>query len=107
MRVVHLVMSNVFAGIEQHVNELILEQEKNCEAFLICNSEISNKFQTNNLITIKNFSRRSPLHIFKLLINIKNITPYLTIIIAVLLVSKIPTLALKKISISLLVKFVE
>tara|TARA_X000001036_G_C20563572_1_gene759522 strand:+ start:18 stop:809 length:792 start_codon:yes stop_codon:yes gene_type:complete len=33
-------------------------------------------------------------------INIKNITPYLTIIIAVLLVSKIPTLALKKISIS-------
>ena len=47
MRVVHLVMSNVFAGIEQHVNELILEQEKNCEAFLICNSEISNKFQTN------------------------------------------------------------
>jgi len=70
MKVVHLVMSNVFAGIEQHVNELILEQEKNCEAFLICNSEISNKFQTNNLITIKNFTRRSPLHIFKLLINI-------------------------------------
>ena len=33
-------------------------------------------------------------------INITNITPYLTIIIAVLLVSKIPTLALKKISIS-------
>ena len=33
-------------------------------------------------------------------INIKIITPYLTIIIAVLLVSKIPTLALKKISIS-------
>ena len=32
-------------------------------------------------------------------INITNITPYLTIIIAVLLVSKIPTLALKKISI--------
>ena len=33
-------------------------------------------------------------------INIKNITPYLTIFIAILLVSKIPTLALKKISIS-------
>ena len=33
-------------------------------------------------------------------INVKNITPYLTIVIAVLLVSKIPTLALKKISIS-------
>jgi len=33
-------------------------------------------------------------------VNIKNLTPYLTIIIAFLLVSKIPTLALKKISIS-------
>ena len=32
--------------------------------------------------------------------NIKNLTPYLTIVIAFLLVSKIPTLALKKISIS-------
>ena len=33
-------------------------------------------------------------------INIKDFTPYLTILIAVLLVSKIPTLSLKKISIS-------
>ena len=33
-------------------------------------------------------------------INIKQFTPYLTILIAILLVSKIPTLALKKISIS-------
>ena len=32
--------------------------------------------------------------------NIKNLTPYLTVVIAILLVSKIPTLALKKISIS-------
>ena len=33
-------------------------------------------------------------------IDVKNFTPYLTILIAILLVSKIPTLALKKISIS-------
>jgi CDP-diacylglycerol--serine O-phosphatidyltransferase len=33
-------------------------------------------------------------------IPVKNLTPYLTVIVAVLLVSKIPTLALKKISIS-------
>ena len=33
-------------------------------------------------------------------LNIKNFTPFLTILIAILLVSKIPTLALKKISIS-------
>ena len=32
--------------------------------------------------------------------NIKNLTPYFTILMAVLLVSKIPTLSLKKISIS-------
>jgi len=32
--------------------------------------------------------------------DIKNVTPYLTVIVAMLLVSKIPTLALKKISIS-------
>ena len=33
-------------------------------------------------------------------LEIKKLTPYLTILIAILLVSKIPTLALKKISIS-------
>ena len=32
--------------------------------------------------------------------NIKNFTPYFTLLVAILLVSKIPTLALKKISIS-------
>ena len=37
---------------------------------------------------------------FNIGINIKQFTPYLTIFIAILLVSKIPTLALKKISIS-------
>ena len=36
----------------------------------------------------------------KLDFEIKNLTPYLTVIVAILLVSKIPTLALKKISIS-------
>ena len=37
---------------------------------------------------------------FNLNLDIKNLTPYFTILIAVLLVSKIPTLSLKKISIS-------
>ena len=36
----------------------------------------------------------------KLNFNIKNLTPYFTILIAILLVSKVPTLSLKKISIS-------
>ena len=33
-------------------------------------------------------------------VNLKNFTPYFTILIAILLVSKLPTLSLKKISIS-------
>tara|TARA_Y100001970_G_scaffold286598_1_gene409182 strand:+ start:635 stop:1426 length:792 start_codon:yes stop_codon:yes gene_type:complete len=37
---------------------------------------------------------------FELNYNFKNLTPYLTVIVAVLLVSKVPTLSLKKISIS-------
>ena len=40
MKIAHLVLSNVYAGIEQHVNELILEQQKECEVILICNAEI-------------------------------------------------------------------
>ena len=36
----------------------------------------------------------------KINFDVKNITPYFTILIAILLVSKIPTLSLKKISIS-------
>ena len=42
----------------------------------------------------------SELSIFNITLNLKIITPYLTIIVALLLVSKIPTLSLKKISIS-------
>ncbi len=37
---------------------------------------------------------------FNIFLNLKNLTPFLTVLIAVLLVSKIPTLSLKKISIS-------
>ena len=66
-------MSNVFAGIEQHVNELIDEQQKDYETFLICNSEISNKFNTKNILIINNFSRRSPFHILKLILNIRKL----------------------------------
>ena len=37
---------------------------------------------------------------FNLSLNVKNITPYFTILVAILLVSKLPTLSFKKISIS-------
>jgi glycosyltransferase involved in cell wall biosynthesis len=71
MKIVHLVLSNVYAGIEQHVNELILEQQKECEVILICNAEIEDRFDSPNIISIKNFSRKSPLGLLKLFLLIK------------------------------------
>lgn len=73
MKIAHLVISNVYAGIEQHVNELISEQQKTCEVTLICNSQIKDKFDCSNIIVVKNFSRNSPLGLFKLLLLIKKI----------------------------------
>ena len=71
MKIAHLVLSNVYAGIEQHVNELILEQQKECEVILICNGEIEDKFDSSNIVIIKNFSRKSPLGLLKLFLLIK------------------------------------
>ena len=73
MKIVHLVLSNVFAGIEQHVNELTLEQQFQEDVVIICNEEISKEFDLKNVITINNFNRRSPLGIIKLLFLIKKI----------------------------------
>jgi len=71
MKIAHLVLSNVYAGIEQHVNELILEQQKECEVILICNAEIEDRFDSPKIISIKNFSRNSPLGVLKLFLLIK------------------------------------
>ena len=50
MKIAHLVLSNVYAGIEQHVNELISLQERECEVILICNTEIKGKFDCSKII---------------------------------------------------------
>jgi glycosyltransferase involved in cell wall biosynthesis len=71
MRVAHLVLSNVYAGIEQHVNELISLQENECEVILICNTEIEDKFDCSKIISIKNFSRNSPYGLLKLFLLLK------------------------------------
>ena len=58
MKVVHLVLSNSFAGIEQHVNEL-LTNINNVDTILVCNESIAKNFNSNiSTITIKNFGRR-------------------------------------------------
>ena len=71
MRIAHLVLSNVYAGIEQHVNELISHQESECKVILICNTEIEHKFDCSQIVSIKNFTRSSPLGLLKLLLLIK------------------------------------
>ena len=59
MKIVHLVLSESFAGIEQHVDEILSTLDSQ-EAFLICNKSISNFFnQKINIRKIKNFSRNS------------------------------------------------
>ena len=77
MKIVHLVLSNVYAGIEQHVNELVLnlEQESKTDVIIICNKEIASRFDTNSIEVINNFSRRSPIGLIKLLLKIHKIKP--------------------------------
>jgi glycosyltransferase involved in cell wall biosynthesis len=71
MRIAHLVLSNVYAGIEQHVNELISHQESECKVILICNTEIEHKFDCSQIVSIKNFTRSSPLGLLKIFLLIK------------------------------------
>ena len=77
MKIVNLVLSNVYAGIEQHVNELVLnlEQESKTDVIIICNKEIASRFDSNNIQVINNFSRRSPIGLIKLLLKIHKIKP--------------------------------
>ena len=49
MKVIHFVLSDSFAGIEQHVDEL-LSNNSIGDSILICNESISENF--NNDITI-------------------------------------------------------
>mgnify|MGYP001319800615 FL=1 len=59
MKIVHLVLSNSFAGIEQHVDELLANNllEK---PILICNNSIAEDFDKNiTIYKIKNIGRRS------------------------------------------------
>ena len=77
MKIVHLVLSNVYAGIEQHVNELTLnlEQESDIDVSIICNKEIASRFESSNIDIINNFSRRSPIGLIKLLLKLHKIKP--------------------------------
>ena len=76
MIILHLVMSNDFAGIEQHVNELALQQMESNEVHIITTNGIAHQFNQNlNIISINNFGRRSLFNIYKLFKIIKNLNP--------------------------------
>ena len=74
MNVLHIVMSNSFAGIEQHVNELARVQKNKSNISLIVSSNIIGKFDKHlDTKEVKNFGRRSIYNIVKLSLLIKNI----------------------------------
>ena len=73
-RIVHLVMSDSFAGIEQHVDEL-LTYSKNNEV-LICTESIAKYFnEVINVVPIKDFGRNSIIGKYKLKKKLKRINP--------------------------------
>ena len=73
-KIVHLVMSNSFAGIEQHVDEL-LTYSKNNEV-LICTESIAKYFnEVINVVPIKDFGRNSIIGKYKLKKKLKRINP--------------------------------
>jgi len=73
-KIVHFVMSNSFAGIEQHVDEL-LTYSKNNEV-LICTESIAKYFnEVINIVPIKDFGRNSIIGKYKLKKKLKRINP--------------------------------
>ena len=75
MKIVHYVLSETFAGIEQHVQELSMVQATNNEVTIICNPSISRYFSHATVIEVTNISRRSIFGILKLLNTINKLKP--------------------------------
>ena len=75
MRVVHFVLSDSFAGIEQHVDDLLVNHLTE-NPILICNESIAKDFdEMINVYKIKNISRRSLIGKYKLKKLLKHISP--------------------------------
>ena len=75
MKIVHFVLSDSFAGIEQHVDE-VLTNFSSHKLMLICNESIASYFDKSiNIYKVKNFGRRSFFGKYKLKKLIKDIDP--------------------------------
>ena len=76
MKVIHLVMSKSFGGLELHVDELFEAQKTSITPILICNKEIAHRFSSNKQIhAIDNFNRFSFTNIYRLAKKIHKINP--------------------------------
>lgn len=75
MKIVHFVLSDSFAGIEQHVDE-VLTNFSSHKLILICNESIASYFDKSiDIYKVKNFGRRSFFGKYKLKKLIKDIDP--------------------------------
>ena len=75
MNIVHFVMSDTFAGIEQHVDELLSNNLLD-NPILICNESIALNFNQNiEIFKIKNYGRRSLIGKYQIKKLLKRINP--------------------------------
>ena len=75
MKIVHFVLSESFAGIEQHVDEVLTNFSYH-KLILICNESIASYFDKSiDIYKVKNFGRRSFFGKYKLKKLIKDIDP--------------------------------
>jgi hypothetical protein len=75
MKIIHYVLSETFAGIEQHVEELSKIQAINNEVIVVCNPSISRYYSHARVEEVSNISRRSIFGIFKLISTINKLKP--------------------------------
>lgn len=75
MKIIHYVLSETFAGIEQHVEELSKIQAINNEVIVVCNPSISRYYSHARVEEVSNISRRSIYGIFKLISTINKLKP--------------------------------
>ena len=76
MRICHFLSSDIYAGIEQYVDEISQEQSHNHQVIIITNRSILKKF--NNKVSKIGFSslgRSSPIGLLRLFFLIKEISP--------------------------------
>ena len=76
MRICHFLSSDIYAGIEQYVDEVSKEQSRNHQVIIITNRSILNKFNNNvSKIGFSSLGRSSPIGLLRLFFLIKEISP--------------------------------